>query len=254
MNAPRNPNKHTDLRGDVAAAFEWWATAGVDCDFTDDVTAWLAPNTPTNSDDAPNAGVRRAKPAAPRASPVKKFAGEPGDWPGTVGEFQQWWRESSEVDDAGSYPIVGPRGASGAAIMIIVGEPEENDDATLLSDAQGRLVANILRAMGTPPETAYFASVLRRHTPLPDWTALAQAGVGDLLAHHVKLVSPARVVTFGRTIPPLLGHDMAQGAPLSFEIGEEDFPIPTLAAPSLAELLRSGPRRKRFWNNWLNWT
>ena len=254
MIAPANPTEPHDLRRELAAAIDWWTTSGVDCDFADDVTAWLAPNAPDAGDPSPETATRRTKPPPANEQHIKKYGGSPGDWPDTLGAFHKWWCENELMDDAGPYPVIAPRGAAGAKIMIIVPEPEEHDETTLLSDMQGRLLDNILRAMEMPRDAVYFASALRRHTPLPDWAALKAAGVDDLLAHHVKLVGPDRIVAFGRNIPPLLGHDMAQGAPPSFAFGDKGTGIPVLAASSLPELLRSGPRRKRFWNNWLDWT
>ncbi|MCX9148811.1 hypothetical protein OPU67_15820, partial [Erythrobacter sp. WG] len=47
---------------ELEAALAWWQAAGVDHDFTDDATAWLAPAplTPTHGTQPPGAGDARA--------------------------------------------------------------------------------------------------------------------------------------------------------------------------------------------------
>ena len=243
-----------DLAEEFAAALDWWREAGVDNDYADDATEWLTENQSETAE-----GSAQVKPARPRKQPAappppKKIGGDKNSWPAELPAFQQWFTSDPSIDDGGAYPPVAPSGPAQPALMVIVAEPEENDSESLLSGPQGRLVTGMLRAAGVARDEIYIASVLRRHTPMPDWDGLRGSGIGELLAHHVGLVGPKRILTFGRNIPPLLGNDTAQGAALLHNFNHDGDSIPVLGVGSLPELLRSAPRRQRFWQRWLEWT
>jgi len=254
MTTPPNEPSGATLADEYAAALDWWMEAGVDSDFADDATDWLeAP-----ADEAEPAGAAPTKPKAKVTQapppPPKKIGGEKETWPKELEAFTQWWIESDTIDDGGAFPVIPPRGTSNPEIMILVMEPEVKDSETLLSGAQGRLLDGMLRASGLTEDHLFICSILRRHTPMPDWSALQAAGLTDLTSHYVKLVNPKRILAFGRNIPPLLGNDTAQGAANLHDFNHEGRSIPVLGVGSLAELLRSAPRRQRFWQRWLEWT
>ncbi len=257
MNHVDTPPSADDITADIAADFQsaldWWAAAGVDQDYADDATDWLAPPIVASGrqklEKAP--AVKRA--ITERPTVKKKFAGEAGDWPGDLPAFREWWMVTKNIADNGSYPIVAPTGDAGARIMVIVPEPEESDKRTLMAGPAGNLLRAMLAAIGNGDD-AYVAAALRRHTPMPDWGELQDAGLGSLVRHHIRLVAPQRVLTFGRNLPPLLGNDTAQGAALSYRIDGPSGEIPVLSAGSLSELLRSAPRRRKFWHELLDWT
>lgn len=240
---------------DFEAALEWWRLAGVDTDFADDVTDWLA---------APEAEVAAPAQTVPAAEPQRRAAlpdlprvemgGGRASWPTDLAAFQRWWLESERLDAGGSFPRVAPRGEAGAALMVLVPEPEEADRETLLSGPEGKLLAGFLAAAGLAAEQSYVAAALPRHTPLPDWAQLKDDGLGDLLAHHIALAAPKRIIAFGRNILPLLGHDTAQGAATLRVFNHDGVSVPLMAAPTLGELLRSAGRRKQLWQRWLDWT
>ena len=212
--------------------------------FRDQAESWLtseqdaASNHPlpiggaaADHDGSPNRQV--AKPQT-LAEPI---GGDRSDWPGDLPAFRDWWLSDPSLGEAGAYPRVPPIGEAGADIMLLVPMPEDVDRERLLSGPAGRMAASVLRAAGVPQGSAYFASVLPRHTPLPDWSALASRGLGDIVAHHIGLAQPKKVLVFGRLIAGLVEND-AQ----------------TLCAPGLDELERSAQRRRRFWARWLDWT
>lgn len=228
----------------LEGALDWWREAGVDCDFADAPSEWLAteiveqtPPAATPKPDAP-----------PASSPLDRaLEGEPkppiggrATWPHDLEGFRQFWMTEPSLDEGGSADRVPPRGPQGAPLMVLVGYPDEGDRETLLSGAQGEVLNNFLRAAGMAADAVYVASVLPRRTALPDWEAVATRGFGGLTQHHVKLAAPQRVLVFGRALQSLLGD--ADGVP------------PRLAGPSLESLARSAGRRKRFWINWLDWT
>ncbi len=254
MTTPTKEPSGATLADEFSAALEWWKEAGVDSDFADDATDWLeAPATEATRD--PTAPTKpKTKPTEAPPPPPKKIGGDAEGWPGELAAFTKWWLESDAIDDGGASPVIAPRGSANPELLILVPEPEETDSDTLLSNTQGCLLGGILRAADLAEEKVFIASVLRRHTPMPDWTALQAAGLGDLLTHYVGLVNPKRILAFGRNIPPLLGNDTAQGAAILHNINHEGRSIPVLGVGSLAELMRSAPRRQRFWQRWLEWT
>lgn len=260
MTAP----KARTLIEEFAAAQAWWNDAGVDQDFDDVATDWLAPPEPAASPTAaegtssPPPAQKRNLPtpqnAAPAPAEVARLGGDKSDWPTDLAAFQSWWLTQPSLDSGGSFPRIAPRGQAGAKLMIIVAEPEEQDSERLLSGPLGNFLGNILAAMDLPAEDVYFAAALPRHLPMPDWPHLQAAGIGELLHHHIALAAPDKICALGRNIWPLLGHDLTQGPAFLPDFNHDGRSVPTLGAEGLAELLRSPPRRKRFWQRWLDWT
>lgn len=254
MTDPTAPPTDGNLAEEFEAALAWWNAAGVDQDFSDDVTDWLADAQPVSPSAASAAPPAIKKKVAPPLPPPQKIGGEKDSWPAVLSEFQDWWVNNPSIDDGGAFPIIRPTGAAGAQLMVIVAEPEESDTETLLSGPHGALLAGMMRAANISAGDMYTASVLRRHTPMPDWRALTASGIGDLMLHHVKLAAPKRILTFGRNIPPLFGNDTAQGGAILQNVNHEGRSIPAMGVGSLPELLRSAGRRQRFWQRWLEWT
>ncbi len=257
------PKTHT-LIEEFAAAQAWWNDAGVDCDFDDVATDWLAEPEASTAQAladpayAPVPETKKTLSETGKAGPAKvelvQLGGENSGWPADLAAFQQWWLAEPSLDGGGSFPRLAPRGTAGAKLMIIVAEPEEQDSEQLLSGPLGKFLDNMLAAMGISGEEVYLAAALPRHIPLPDWEQLQAAGLGDLLHHHIALAAPDKICALDRNIWPLLGHDLAQGSANLPDFNHEGRSVPILVAEGLAELLRSPSRRKRFWHRWLAWS
>lgn len=243
------------LSADVAAAFDWWRDAGVDCGFTDEPVNWLAPPAEEPRPElkpaakpADASGSRRREGAAP--TPKIDSAALPQD----LATFTAWWLAEPLLDDGRLAGRVAPRGASGAAIMVIVPEPEREDQERLLSGPQGRLLDAMLSAMGIAPEQAYVASALPRHTPMADWSAAAARGLGETLLHHVRLVAPRRLIVFGSNALPLLGNDLPNSGQILLRVNHQGESIPLWVATDLAFALARPRMKSRLWQQWLEWT
>ena len=219
--------------------------AGVDCDYTDEAQDWLA-----EAEDraAPTVPKVEAKPE--RAEPERQPAIAPGAIPQDIEAFRAWWLDAASPLPAGSGPRIAPRGDTGAEIMLVAPMPEAGDTASLLAGPQGIMFANICRALGVNPAAAYIASALPCHMPLPDWDDLRFDGLGAVLARHVELAKPARVILFGGKLPALLGHDPA-APPDSFR---EIAGVPALATFAPDRLLDHPRQRARLWHRLLEWT
>ena len=260
--------RQTTLPADLNAALEWWREAGVDCAFEDVPRQWIvaanAPDADVVPVDANSFPAVKVLPPPPPAAPRAMIGGDRADWPTELTGFAGWWRQEPSLDAGQLWGRVPPRGPANAALMVLVSEPEAADDETLLSGPHGRLLGAMLAAMGIPAEQVYFASALPRHTPMADWADLADRGLGDVLRHHVALVRPQRVITFGRHIPPLLvspgfepplaGNSSAQSGPVSLQISHDDSRVPLLTARDLGSLLERPIAKGSFWQHWLEWS
>jgi DNA polymerase len=252
---------------EIAAALDWWRLAGVEVDALDEASGWLDVETDVPSKAAPAAATAKPSPppqqvpaAAPPRMPgieLEGLARVPGDaasWPTDLATFRQWWLGEEKFSPAGAFPRVPPRRSSSAKLMLVVGQPEETDGDRLLSGPLGQVLNGFLRAAGIAEDEVYCASALPRHTLRPDWSEVANAGYGALLAHHIGLVAPDRVIVFGRDILALLPHASAQD-PASLRIfNHEGRDISLLSARDLANLARRGGFRARLWQQWLEFT
>ena len=263
------------LAREFEAALAWWRAAGVDCDFSDDATVWLAepasaapgarqagaagsramPTTPAaiSADGSPTAkaamaGVTPAPAAAPAILRRDLLGDSP---PADLASFRQWWLEAPGLDTARSYPRVPPRGKAGAALMVLTVQPEADDREALLAGRQGRLLAAILAAMGLDKSAVYIASALPCHTPMADLPALAAGGLDAVTAHHVGLVAPARLLVFGAGLAPMIG---SPSDPPLREINHAGRKIPAMMSETLDALMEMPRLKARFWRRWMEWS
>jgi DNA polymerase len=239
------------LADELAAALEWWRTAGVDRSFRDEAAGWLSEETPP--------AAKPAAPKAPAAAPepamaAPRIGGAKAAWPANLAEFASWWLTEPSLDTGGATPRVPPRGGAGAELMILVPMPEESDSDRLLAGSHGAFLDAIIAALGVAEDEVYLAAELPRHTPLPDFEALRRGGLDEVTAHHVALVAPQRLLTFGRFVSPFLGHGTTQGTAPTPIFNHEGLRVPILAVGGLDRLLRHAPARETFWRRWLDWT
>lgn len=241
----------------ITGALDWWRDAGVDLEFHDTPTRWL----PAGEHSSP------ASPAEPVAKPAREspipgptlpsgalLGGNPAGFPAALDEFRAWWLTEPSLDDGQLRDRVPPRGPARAELMVIVAQPEAEDGPALLSGREGRLLDGLLAAAGIAPDRVYVASALARHTPLPDWAGLEARGLGRILAHHVGLVAPQRLLVFGSNVPPLLGHAVTQNAQILPAFNHEGQSVPVLAARELGALLARPAWKAGLWRQWLDWT
>jgi DNA polymerase len=275
---------NTHLSEQIEAAFAWWREAGVDCTFGDAPTDWLAEAAPpANTKPHPRAGVDLARPGGSTVDargsrpPEGQFilsgrpAGQPkgGDaesakppalpidaatLPQDLAAFCDWWLSEPKLDNGRTAGRVPPRGLAGAELMVVVPEPEREDDAHLLSGPQGRLLDAMLAAMGLAPDRVYLASALPRHTPMADWGAAAAQGIGTILRHHIHLAAPQRLLVLGGNALSLLGNDLPNSGQILFQLNHENASIPSMGATDLGVLLVRPRAKARIWQQWLDWT
>lgn len=236
------------LAEQIAAAQDWWREAGVDAAFADEPRDWLErPPEPSPSVASSATSAHAAEPAVP------PLGGDCAAWPQALADFAAWWVSDEAFETAGTGPRVPPRGVAGAELMVLVPTPEEADAERLLSGPQGRLVGNMLTAMGIAEDAAYLASALPRHARHSDWHALAARGLGKIVIHHVRLVQPKRLLVLGRAMLPLFGHDPAQAGAKPRPIEVQGCGVPALASFGPEALLQTPRFRAGLWRGWLEW-
>lgn len=232
-------------------AFDWWREAGVDYDFSDEPSSWLAG---PEDEEAVTAPSPPPEPRPVTKSPLQRalaqddapaIGGDSAAWPDTLEKFHDWWMTEPSLADGALDRRIPPRGEAEAVLMVLTGQPEDGENNELL-DA-------ILHATGIDLDTIYLASALPAPMPMPEWQVLANRGLGDIARHHIALARPQRILAIGRAQLALFGIDAARARdPLTLDCNGTSFPL--LAAPDFGQLARSAARRKNFWQRWLDWT
>lgn len=237
----------------LAAAQAWWREAGVDLAFADEPSDWFgAARTRALVPDAPSQARPGDEP--PRAPSVPRIGGDRARWPQALADFGSWWLTEPTLDPMPAARRILPAGPAGAPLMVLVPTPEARDRETLLGGRQGALLDAILRAFGYARDEVYLAPALPSPAPVVDWSALAVAGMGEVLSHHVALAAPQRLIVFGRDVSPLLGHDPSQPAPISPDFHHDGGSVPLAFAPALEALLERPALKRGLWRRWLDWT
>lgn len=193
----------------VKSLNDWWALAGVDCDFHDETTNWLdAPDETSRETLKATKSLNQALPEhAPDESQSTRYAAPPADSrkfapdniPVSLDAFQQYWTNDHALDaDYAFGPRIAPRGAANAKWFILSDMPDRDDSKWLMTGRPGNLMQNILEAAGIEDSAVYYASVLPWHVidqnavlgDLQQWRALA--------LHHIGLVAPQNLVLLGK--------------------------------------------------------
>lgn len=235
------------------AAIDWWRSAGVDHDFADEAQDWLANPEPEVAMIGAPATIAAPSFTAPPPPEIARIGGDAALWPQDLAAFQAWWLAEPSLDDGHTAGRLAPRGPIRAELMVLVDNPEAEDCDRLLTGPRGRLIGGIISALGIAADAVYFASVLPRHMPLPDWADLAMRGLGDLTRHHVGLAAPKRLIGFGSHVSSLLGHDPAKSVQPLPHIWRLGAALPAMAAPELESLLSRPIGKARLWQALLEW-
>lgn len=236
------------LEKQLTAALDWWREAGVENDYAD-VARKLLEDAPTEKPQKAPKGTE--KPQKAPDPPRNDIGGDREHWPQSLEGFAHFWSSEPSLDEGRVDRRVTPRGVHAAELMVLVPMPEADDSDTLLSATQGKLVANMLRAMEISPDQSYIASALPRHMPLADWQGIHTAGLGKVIAHHIALAAPKRLLVLGGDILLLLGLEKRRGV-LEFTVG--DTAIHLLASFAPENLLENARLRADLWRRWLDWT
>ncbi|MBX9884776.1 MAG: hypothetical protein K2X68_07365 [Novosphingobium sp.] len=239
----------------LEAALGWWAEAGIDLAFVDAPQDWLAAQAPAPASKA--AAVlppmeRTSQRVSAQPATAASLAEDRSAWPEKFEDFTPWWLAEASLAPRGANRLA-PHGPHGAALMVLVPMPAQDDGETLLSGRTGRLLDAMLAAMGLDPAAVYRASALPARIALPDWAGLGAAGLGAVLKRHIALAAPGRMLVFGRSdILALLGHDSAQNAHHLRALNHESGSVPAGFEYDLETLLAKPSWKAGVWQRWLD--
>ncbi len=258
MDISGNGDAIPGIHAQIAAAFDWWRDAGVDCDFQDLPHSWLAEPEPIADQAAAPPPIERQAAQALLSPAIPASLIALGALPQELDAFPAWWLAEPSLDGGRVTNRVPPRGPANPEIMVLVDHPEREDSETLLSGPQGRLLDAMLAAMGVtlggiPPGGIYVASALPRHTPHADWAAIRAQGMGEVLARHIALAAPRRLLVFGGNVLPLLGNDLPNTSDNLPSFNHDGVSIPLLADRDLGTMLERPRWKSVFWQRWLDW-
>lgn len=237
----------------LAATLDWWRGAGVDHAFGDEARGWLADETAPPA--SPAAAVRKPAAAAPTAAAPATLGGNPATWPASLDDFARWWLTEPTLDPAPAARRVPPMGQAGADLMVLVPTPEQGDEAVLLAGREGKLLDAMLAAMGLSRDRIYLAAALPARVPVPDWPELGTKGIRPVLAHHIMLAAPKKLLILGRSLAStLVDHDPANKSQSSRAFNHDGRSLPVLAGYDLETLLARPALKAGVWKQWLEWT
>jgi uracil-DNA glycosylase len=226
-------DQHHDWRELAASALEWWRDAGVDVLVDEAPRDWLAKPAKAAAN-APATAV-----AVPEPVPVAL--------PDTLEAFLAW-RVGSDVPEASwGTPLLAPEGPASAEVMVVVDCPEGD---ALLDGAPGQLFDRMLAAIGCDRASIHLASLAaarplggrigREHEP-----ALAR-----LLAHHVALVAPKRLLVFGEAAScALIGMEKMRARGSLHVVNPNDVRVEAVASWSPRFLLDNPIRKADAWKD-----
>lgn len=248
------------MNGDLQLArslVDWWQLAGVEWDYAETPTDWLADDAPeTRPDPGPAVSaaahpVQRTSPPPATPKPIAPPIAEV-ELPGDLAAFQLAWQQGQLGPDDGEGHYIAPAGTANPKVMIITGAPEKDDRETVLSGMAGTLIDNIVRAAGFESEQVYRASFYPRvvldgraaATYLDHWRRVT--------LHHIALVNPQMLmVAGGDTARALLGHDPSQKPPILHFLNHGDRTIKTVVMRRPGLMLHRGiPEKPMAWQSW----
>ncbi|SKB56323.1 uracil-DNA glycosylase family protein [Sphingopyxis flava] len=190
---------------------DWWSHAGVDALVGERPAGWLlapAANDPGSKarplapveTEPPPLPAALQRPAVEEAVPQKKGpVSFPDDWSG----FQSFLAEHPDVPGSQwDNRRVLPVGAQRAPLMLLTAWPEIDDqrEGALFSGAPGKLLDAALKAIGTVRTDCYFASLAVTRPPGGRCDARDRAELERLLAHHLALADPGKLLLIGGDI------------------------------------------------------
>jgi len=190
---------------------DWWSLAGVDALVGEKPTGWLL--APPANDPAPRArppvAAETAPPPLPPALQRAALADAPPRAEGPVTFPDDWNGFQSFLADHPGVPgsqwdnrRVLPVGAQRAPLMLVTAWPEIDDqrEGALCSGAPGKLLDAALKAIGAARDDCYLASLAVTRPPGGRCDARDRAELERLLAHHLALADPGKLLLIGGDI------------------------------------------------------
>lgn len=174
-------DQNFDWNAAAVSALDWWRDAGVD----------------VTIDEAPRNWLARIEPAQLAAIPDAVTA--PDVLPDTLAAFEAWRTGPNAPEAAFHGRAMAAQGNPAADIMIIIDMPEREDaeSGILMSGAAGRLFDKMLAAIGHSRDTVYLVALCNARPASGRIAPEFEQRLGEIVAHHVALVAPKRLLLMG---------------------------------------------------------
>lgn len=190
-----------DWKAAAASTLDWWHEAGIEWLTTDEPRDWQARSAEHAAPMPGREPAEQRAAATPTAVPM----------PQTLGVFEQWRLGADAPDTAIPGVRIGARGPAGAALMVVVDAPEREDAVAgqVLSGAAGRLLDQMMAAIGLPVSQLYLAPMCVVRPAAARFTPEMEHLLGDVLRHQISLVAPGCVLILSNAPSrALLGMDI----------------------------------------------
>lgn len=220
------------------SVLDWWQMAGVDIEIDEAPRNWLAEK-------------RREGPiVAPALQPSET---ETSPEPQSLLSFQKWLASSEQLPDGSvAHRRIMPAGTANANFMILVDMPELADTGSgeLLSDETGRLIQNMLAAVGHKRDSIYLASLTLERPPGARIDPAALNAMGRLAHRHIALAAPGRVLVMGEAAcKAVLGKEVAPARGTIHHIKIEDIVIEAVVTFAPRFLIQNPARKADAWKD-----
>lgn len=185
---------------EARSALRWWLEAGVDVAIQEEPRDWLKPEVP------PSRAVLLKEP-----SPPPNIAPPSHD---TLAALQDWLASSMQLPLASATAKrIMPKGAEGAAIMLLSDAPtmEDYTAGQPIGGGAWELAKRMLAAIKIPVEDAYSASLSCFHVPGSKMSPTDREACAEIARRHISLAKPKRLLLLGEgPVQALIGKPLAQ--------------------------------------------
>lgn len=172
-----------DGADELRSILGWWQLAGVDVAVDDAPRQWL------------RAHAETAPPQPASVAPATDTA-----LPGTLEALVAWTLSPENLPQLLG-PRIGPVGASASGVMLFTDMPDQEDGAQgeLFSGLAGRLLDNLLAAIGRDRTSVYIASLAPARPMSGMLDQPLQEELGRVARHHASVASPKMLIMLGDT-------------------------------------------------------
>ena len=182
----------------------WWATAGVDLDFSDTPNALLRKANividTENSGLKPSAEATDSTQVRSEAAEAATAAQVPQDYPDTLDAFIQWLAVSDNlIERTWAKNFVAPSNKVEPDIMVIVAMPENqtSDDNPYLDSQSAQLLGNMMAAINCDSEGLCVVSLALARSIDGRIGAEYKSILKERMLHLIELIRPKRLIIFG---------------------------------------------------------
>ena len=192
---------HTDFSVEqlIISLQDWWETAGVDLDFSEDMEALTAPLIPNQQnlirEEIAAQVLEKATQSINSAQPPKSQINT--DYPDTLKEFQLWLSKPDNlIEGRWAQKFASSHGVINPEIMIVSAMPDQND-GQIFSLLNQKLMENMTCAIGCDSPKLFFAPLASACPAEGRIDPNYNLALKHRMEHMFGLVRPRRIIFLG---------------------------------------------------------